>query len=149
MRVEGAIRTARPRREPGHRSAQAVPRPPDDRSDGHATVLWRGPASLHVCCPLAPRTARPVAHAWLAGRALFSNLVAHEHITAATVKPGEPSVCFRCQILLLHPFLESTRLSLSILTLVYSQSLVHVATPATCSTPSFTAALSDPRLDDR
>ena len=41
----GVVRTARPRREPGHRSAQAVPRPPDDQSDGHATVLWRGPAS--------------------------------------------------------------------------------------------------------
>ena len=34
MGVEGAIRTARSRREPGRRSAQAVPRPPDDRSDG-------------------------------------------------------------------------------------------------------------------
>ena len=39
MGVEGAIRTARSRREPGRRSAQAVPRPPDDRSDGHATAL--------------------------------------------------------------------------------------------------------------
>ena len=36
--MEGVIRAARPRREPGHRSAQAVPRPPDERSDGHATV---------------------------------------------------------------------------------------------------------------
>ena len=35
MRVEGVIRMARLRRAPGHRSAQAGPRPPDDRSDGH------------------------------------------------------------------------------------------------------------------
>ena len=42
MRVEGVIRTARMRREPDHRSAQAVPRPPDDRSCGHAMALWRG-----------------------------------------------------------------------------------------------------------
>ena len=46
MRVEGVIRMARLRRESGHRSAQAVPRPPDDRSDVHAMVQWRGPAFL-------------------------------------------------------------------------------------------------------
>ena len=34
MRVEGVIRMARLRRESGHRSAQAAPRPQDDRSDG-------------------------------------------------------------------------------------------------------------------
>ena len=31
---------ARLRRESGHRSAQAVLRPPDDRSGRHATVPW-------------------------------------------------------------------------------------------------------------
>ena len=33
MTGEGVIRMARLRREPGHRLAQAVPRPPDVRSD--------------------------------------------------------------------------------------------------------------------
>ena len=46
MRGEGVIRMAHLRRESGHRSVQAVPRPPDVRSDGHATAPWRGLASL-------------------------------------------------------------------------------------------------------
>ena len=39
MRDEGVIRMTRMRREPGHWLAQAVPRPPDVRSEGHATEL--------------------------------------------------------------------------------------------------------------
>ena len=38
IRVEGVIRIARVRRDAGHQSAQAVPRPPGDRSDRHAAV---------------------------------------------------------------------------------------------------------------
>ena len=42
MRFEGSLGwpACGLRWEPGHPSAQAVRRPPDDRSDGHATVPW-------------------------------------------------------------------------------------------------------------
>ena len=41
MGGEEAIRKARLRRGSGHRSARAVPQPPDVRSVGPATALWR------------------------------------------------------------------------------------------------------------
>ena len=93
--------------------------------------------ALHVFCSykrVKGRIARVLStsdgascRACMAGRAMFGKIVAHEHIKAATVKPGELSML---QTSGPHTFLESTWPSLSNLRPVPSHSLMHVATPS-------------------